>query len=92
MPSSADVFNPQNTFILNLLSIYRQTFKNVNLYKCDESDRIYYKAFFNLDERVIDITNLIFISSDCSMSIKENIASIEKLGVSIQNYINNLIV
>ncbi|MBQ2870389.1 fused MFS/spermidine synthase [bacterium] len=92
MPSSADVFNPQNTFILNLLSIYRQTFKNVNLYKGDESDRIYYKAFFNLDERVIDITNLIFISSDCSMSIKENIASIEKLGVSIQNYINNLIV
>ena len=92
MPSSADVFNPQNTFILNLLSIYRQTFKNVNLYKGDESDRIYYKAFFNLDERVIDITNLIFISSDCSMSIKENIASIEKLGVSIQSYINNLIV
>lgn len=92
MPSSADVFNPQNTFILNLLSIYRQTFKNVNLYKGDESDRIYYKAFFNLDERVIDITNLIFISSDCSMSIKENLASIEKLGVSIQNYINNLIV
>ena len=46
MPSSADIFNPKNTFIHNLLKDYKKIFKNVNLYKGNQSDKIYYKAFF----------------------------------------------
>ncbi len=94
MPSSADVLNPKNIFIDNLLSIYKDIFANVNLYKGDESDKIYYKSFFNLDERVVDITNLIFISSDKKLDVnfdKETIKNIEKLGISIHNYLKDLI-
>ncbi len=94
MPSSADVMNSKNVFIHNLLSIYKNTFKNVNLYKGNESDKIYYKSFFNLEERVVDITNLIFISSDKNLDVnfdKQLIKNIEKLGVSIDNYLKDLI-
>lgn len=91
MPSSADVLNPENTFVLNLYDNYKKIFKNVNLYKGNTSDKVYYKAFFNLDERVIDITNLIFISSDSDLKMVGETQNIEELGVSIQNYINDLI-
>lgn len=92
MPSSADVLNPENIFIHNLIKLYKQNFKNVSLYKGNESDRVYYKAFFNLDERVVDITNLIFISSDIEQKIKkENIKNVENLGISIHNYLKDLI-
>ena len=92
MPSSADVLNPENIFIHNLIKRYKQNFKNVSLYKGNESDRVYYKAFFNLDERVVDITNLIFISSDIEQKIKkENIKNVENLGISIHNYLKDLI-
>lgn len=94
MPSCADVMHPKNTFIHNLLSIYKNTFKCVNLYKGNESDKIYYKSFFNIEERVVDITNLIFISSDKNLDVnfdKQLIQNIEKLGVSIDNYLKDLI-
>jgi len=91
MPSSADVLNPQNTFVLKLLEDYKNTFKFVNLYKGNTSDRIYYKAFFDLDERAVDITNLIFISSDRELQPAGSIQEIEKLGISINDYISDLI-
>lgn len=94
MPSSADVMNSENIFVHNLLSIYKNVFKNTNLYKGNESDKIYYKSFFNLDKRVVDITNLIFISSDEKLDVnfdKQLIKNIEKLGVSIDNYLKDLI-
>lgn len=92
MPSSADVLNPQNTFVLTLYEDYKKIFKNVNLYKGNSSDKIYYKAFFGIDERVIDITNLIFISSDCKLKLIAEPQNIEELGISIQNYLSDLII
>ena len=92
MPSSADVFNVRNKFILELLDTYKTVFNNVHLFKGNESDRVYYKAFFNLDERVIDTTNLIFMSSEYSLKYKKNYEEIEKLGITIQNYLDDLIV
>lgn len=91
MPSSADVLNQKNTFILDLLKDYKALFKTVNLYKGNTSDKIYYKSFFNIEERVIDITNLIFIASDQELKINAPIIDIEKIGVSIQNYLADLI-
>lgn len=96
MPSSADVLHPENIFISNLIQKYKQTFNSVQLYKGDESDRVYYKSFFDLDERVVDITNLIFISSESELNIdiekrKNETKNIEKLGVPIYNYLKDLI-
>ncbi len=91
MPSCADVLNPENTFVLRLYDDYKKIFKNVNMYKGNTSDKIYYKAFFDLDERVVDITNLIFISSDCEFEFRAQSKDIEKLGVLIQSYISDLI-
>lgn len=91
MPSCADVLNPENTFVLRLYNDYKKIFKNVSMYKGNTSDKIYYKAFFDLDERVVDITNLIFISSDCEFEFRAQAQDIEKLGVSIQSYISDLI-
>lgn len=91
MPSSADIFNSKNTFAANLIDTYKSEFKNVDVYKGETSDRIYYKAFFDLNERVIDITNLILISSDKKYKTSLSQADIEKLGVKIDSYINDKI-
>ena len=91
MPSSADVLNPENSFVLKLLKSYRAVFKHVNLYKGNTSDRVYYKAFFGLEKRVIDVTNLIFISSDKNLLYQTSPTPIEKLGVDIQNYLSDLV-
>ena len=61
--SSADFENKNNKFYKKLKKIYENTFTYNDFYKGDYSDKIYYKSFFNIDERVIDITNLIIISS-----------------------------
>ncbi len=94
--SSAEFENPKNSFLPSILKKYKQFFKNVQVYKGDYSDKVYYKCFFNLDERVIDITNVILISSnkynrknidlnpDKSFTIK-----FEKLGIEIQNYLDD---
>ena len=61
--SSADLDNPQNKFFQKLKNIYFENFYSVRIFKGNYSDKIYYKSFFDLDERVIDITNIILISS-----------------------------
>ena len=92
MPSSADVLNPQNSFIINLLSEYKSIFKNVDLYKGNMSDKIYYKAFFGIEKRVVDITNLIFISSENNLKPIASPDEISKLGIDIKDYLADLIV
>lgn len=92
MPSSADVLSPKNKFVVELLESYKKVFKNVNMYKGDESDRVYYKSFFGLGIRVVDITNLVFISSNCALRQTQSTAEIENLGVNVQNYLKDLVV
>ena len=92
MPSSADVLNPQNSFIINLLAEYKSIFKNVDLYKGNMSDKIYYKAFFGIEKRVVDITNLIFISSESNLKPNSSPDEISKLGIDIKDYLADLIV
>lgn len=88
--SSADFENPQNTFYHSLCEFYNSHFKNVSVFKGGESDRVYYKAFFDIDERVIDITNVIFISSQSNFSLSQDYAKIESLGIDIENYLADL--
>ncbi len=87
MPSSADILNPKNSFTLNLINSYKKQFQNIDLYKGNMSDKIYYKSFFNIDERVIDITNLIIIASNKKYLPNQNISNIENLGIPIQKYL-----
>ena len=90
MPSSADVLNPQNVFVLDLIDKYNKTFSNVCLYKGDTSDKVYYKSFFDVDERVVDITNLIIISTDKKYDISKEYSEIHKLGIEIKDYLGDL--
>lgn len=97
--SSADLEHEENTFFRSIKELYEANFKQVSIFKGDESDRVYYKAFFDIDERVIDITNVILISSlehfIKDFSIGNNyaqplISDYEKIGLDIKNYISGL--
>ena len=91
LPSSREIFNPQNKFILELLEKYKKTFKNIDIYNGETSNKLYYKVFFGLDEIVYDITNLILISSDKKYKISSNFKKLEEIGVNIKSYLEDKI-
>ena len=72
LPSSRDIFNKKNKFALGQIDLYRKNFKNVCIYNGETSNKIYYKTFFNMDEIVYDVTNMILISSDKKYDIINN--------------------
>lgn len=88
--SSADFEHEENTFFRSLLELYNRFFSSVSVFKGNESDRVYYKSFFDIEKRVIDITNVIFISSSCNISYSTFYEPIKSLGVNIEAYINDL--
>lgn len=90
MCASPDFENKNNIFFRKYFSVYREFFKNNLIFKCDFSDRVYYKSFFNIDERVIDITNVIIISSHKYSNItakQQDINKIKELNIDINNYL-----
>lgn len=93
--ASPDFENEENTFFRSIKELYESNFKKVAIFKGDESDRVYYKSFFDIDERVIDITNVILISSLQEFNIEKNyaqplISDYEKIGLDIKNYLKDL--
>lgn len=88
MPSSRDIFNPKNNFALELINLYRKNFSAVNIYNGETSNKIFYKTFFNLDEVVFDITNMILISSDKNYKIENN-GLLDKI-IDIEPYLKDL--
>lgn len=88
--SSADLTCKENTFFHSILDTYHSHFKQVSIFKGNESDRVYYKAFFDIDERVIDITNVILISSKQQFSVGKDNAKIKAVGLDIVPYVNDL--
>ena len=88
MPSSRDIFNPKNKFALNLIELYKKHFKFIDLYNAEQSNKIFYKTFFDIDEIVFDITNLILISSDKRYLISNNDFIEDKFQIS--KYLNDL--
>lgn len=88
--SSADLTCKENTFFHSILDTYHSHFKQVSIFKGNESDRVYYKAFFDIDERVIDITNVILISSKQQFSVGKDYAKIKATGLDIVPYVNDL--
>jgi len=89
MPSSRDILNKKNKFALNLIDLYRQNFNQVDVYSGETSNKIFYKTFFNLDEIVYDVTNMILISSDKKYEIKNN-GSIDKI-INLEPYLNDIV-
>lgn len=62
--ASPDFTNKKNYFIRELKGIYTKYFKKTFVFKGNTSDSVYYKSFFNVDKRVIDITNVILIATN----------------------------
>ena len=88
--SSADLTCKENTFFHSILDTYHSHFKQDSIFKGNESDRVYYKAFFDIDERVIDITNVILISSKQQFSVGKDYEKIKAVGLDILPYVNDL--
>lgn len=89
MCASPDFENKKNIFFKEFFPIYKTNFKSNFVFKGNQSDKVYYKAFFNIDERVIDITNVVIISSDKKYKINKNTKNIEQLGIDIKQYLND---
>lgn len=89
MCASPDFKNKKNIFFNKFFPTYKSYFSNNKIFKCNYSDKVYYKAFFNIDERVIDITNVVIISSDKNYKIKEDFNKIRKLNINIEEYLND---
>lgn len=87
--SSPDFEHEENTFFRSIKELYESNFKQVSIFKGDESDRVYYKAFFDIEERVIDITNVILISSLQSFSIQKEYAQFNEIELDIENYLKD---
>ncbi len=92
MCASPDFNNKKNKFFTDFLPKYNKFFENNLIFKGNYSDKIYYKCFFDINERVIDITNVIIISSDKKYKINEEnklIKKIAKLNINITNYLQD---
>ncbi len=94
--ASPDLENPKNVFFAKIKKMYSEKFKHLNIFKGDYSDKVYYKSFFGIDKRVIDVTNIIIIASDSYLfdgSFTLDSCSKEKIGginVDIEEYLNDL--
>ena len=88
--SSADFTHKENTFLRSVLELYNSKFKDIYVFKGNESDRVYYKAFFDIDERVIDITNVIIISSNSKMQFNNDYAKYKEIGIDIKAYLKDI--
>ncbi len=93
MCASPDFDNEKNIFFGKYFPIYKKYFSNNLIFKGNYSDKVYYKSFFNLDTRVIDITNVIIFSSEKHLEIETNpndISKISQLNINIENYLKDI--
>lgn len=91
MPSSRDIFNKRNKFIFDLISKYKKFFSALDIYSGETSNKIFYKTFFDIDEVILDVTNLIMIASDKRYDFKIDDAIYDKLSVDIESYLEDLV-
>lgn len=89
MCASPDFENKNNLFFKKFFPVYKENFKYNFVFKGNTSDKIYYKAFFNIDERVIDITNVVIIASDKQYKFSTSLDKIECMGIDIKQYLND---
>jgi len=92
LPSSRDILNKKNKIVLDLLKNYENIFTQIDIYDGETSNKIYYKTFYDINESVYDITNLILISSDKKYKLSQNYEIFEKLKIEITPFVNDLVI
>ena len=86
----------KNTFFGFTLDIFKRFFKNFAVFEGKNSDKLYYKIFFDTDKPLLNITNCIFIGTDKNLSekdfeFKKDIsAKTEKICPNFENYLKDL--
>lgn len=90
MPSSRDIFNKKNKFVLDLIEKYNNVFSKLYMFNGETSNKIYYKTFFNIEENVYDVTNLIMMATNKEYKISKDYSKISKLGVNINDFIKDM--
>lgn len=92
MCASPDFHHPDNIFFNEFFPMYKKYFNHNLVFKGDYSDKVYYKSFFDIDERVIDITNVIIFSSDrYDKFSSKNKNLLEKTGMEPDKYLKDFV-
>lgn len=95
--ANTDFDEEESSFYGFTVNQYKKYFNNFAVFDGKTSDMLYYKIFFDIDNRVIDVTNAIFIASDKYFDEKifqninpKNCIPIANLGVDIKDYLQDL--
>lgn len=95
--ANTDFDEDEKTFFGYTVKKYKEHFKNFAVFNGMTSDLTYFKTFFDIDKRVLDVTNAIFIASDKVFEDKmfdyicdEDLDKILSLGVDITPYSKDL--
>ncbi|MDD3237432.1 MAG: fused MFS/spermidine synthase [Candidatus Gastranaerophilales bacterium] len=90
--ASAQLEHPKNYFFKALKEKFNSTFPYFSVYKGNYSDEVYYKSFFNIDKRVIDITNIITIAANsdyCFTPSKKQIEKFKLINIDMTKYLSD---
>ena len=95
--ANTDFDEDEKTFFGFTVKKYREHFKNVAVFNGITSDLTYFKAFFGINKRVLDVTNAIFFASDKKFTetVFSNISDddlkiFSSIGVDILSYAKDL--
>lgn len=92
--ASPDFKHPENKLFQRISKTYSKNFKYNLIFKGNTSDLVYYEAFFGIKERVIDITNVILISSMSKIGLSQTDsdarAKFDLINIDIEPYIRDL--
>ena len=92
--ASPDFEHPENKLFQRISKTYSKNFKYNLIFKGNTSDLVYYEAFFGVKERVIDITNVILISSMSKIGLSQTDsdarAKFDLINIDIEPYIRDL--
>lgn len=93
--ANTDFDESSDTFFGFTVNKYKEHFKNFAVFNGKTSDTLYYKVFFDIDKRVIDVTNAIIIASDNPINSdvfdnKDAVLEIQKIDVDIKPYVDDL--
>ncbi len=69
--ASPDFEHKDNILFKRIKKLYEHNFKKNFVFKGNMSDMVYYSAFFGINERVIDITNVVIISALYDAEIRQ---------------------
>jgi len=87
----------ESTFFGFTVKKYKEFFKNFAVFNGTTSDTLFYKIFYDIDERILDVTNAVIIASDDNLTEEmfknpspQDISKIKEIGVDIEKYLNDL--